>query len=178
MRREAFGLGIVGAIVVSCSFPDPAIVGAPGDGGSSSSSGGASSSSSGSSGDGGGLVDANACPDRCGDCDKDGALAKSGECPNGVDCDDFDPRAHPGADFSDAAPTTTTAGNWNCDDHVEKRWPGNVTCALVGGQCTGEGFTGAQPECGQEGDWIQCAEVTVGVCSQKDNPVKKKQQCR
>src|SRR6516162_9579868 len=49
------------------------------------------------------------------DRDGDGFRAMGSPC-HGNDCDDDDPRAHPGASFLYDPPTEATLGDWNCNN--------------------------------------------------------------
>ena len=173
MGRAAIALLAVAAIAASCSFPEPTIVGPGDDGGGSSSSG---STSSGSSSGDGGRIDAASCAEAC-DCDQDGVKASRPDCAGGSDCDDYDPRAKPGAEFRADLPSPPLNGNWNCDATIEKRWEGDVNCSL-GSDCTRQGFTGPQPECGQEAEWVECEPAAATLCRIKGAPAPRKQECR
>jgi len=93
-------------------------------------------------------------------CDRDHDGFQSTAC-GGADCDDFDPRAHPGADFLQDLPTTTTKGDWNCNNVVEKR-DIVANCASVSSSCSSvQGFANDEG-CGATGAFVQCQGV--GVC--------------
>lgn len=171
MPRSAAVAAAVAALVgilASCSFPEPTSV-EEGDGGAGTTTTSESGTTTGTTD-----RDAAACADEC-DCDKDGVKASGPKC-GGPDCDDFDDRAKPSARFSEAPPAAPLNGNWNCDDQTEKRWPGDINCTT---NCTGVGFTGKEPGCGEEGDWVECEAVAApAVCRPKAQAVKKRQQCR
>jgi hypothetical protein len=95
------------------------------------------------------------------DQDLDMFLAEAGAC-GGNDCDDNDPRAHPGADFRTDPPHPPTNGDWNCDKRVDKQYPANLMCtalnlnALGGQPCSAfSGFVG-DPGCGQSDTFVTC----------------------
>ncbi len=97
------------------------------------------------------------------DQDRDGFLATS--CEGGNDCDDSDPRAHPGADFLQDMPTPTTKGDWNCNNVVEKRDVA-ANCGGVSSNCSAvQGFA-IDEGCGVTGAFVQCQGI--GVCTSAD----------
>ncbi len=124
-------------------------------------------------------ADATATPDSqrpdsavaCVDDDGDSYLAPAmpdAECAEPLDCDDTDPRAHPGQeDYYDVA---RASGSFDFDcDGVET--PIDATlgqeCAWDWFWCAGTGWLEAVPPCGQEGtyhwcdpDWDRCEETS------------------
>lgn len=190
MRRpRVFGLLFVA--FAGCSFPDVALV--PGDATvppADSSSGETSdvavdgdttadpkdaSDADSSAGDGqaDGKTDAadaadvkidtlsDGCVATC-DCDGDGHKAKGAPC-GGDDCDDDDPRAHPGADFvCDKPNPLTTKGDWDCNGVVDAQTPVNVVCTVTVGACPPNGFTD-NPGCGNtSGNRVTCLVSGLG----------------
>jgi hypothetical protein len=104
---------------------------------------------------------ADAAPDPC-DQDKDGY--KSTAC-DGGDCNDNDPRVHPGADFRTDVPDAFPWGDWNCDGKPvgtpEFQYT-TMTCNTL--QCGApEGFVSAEG-CGITGPWEAC----TGLCTDTD----------
>jgi hypothetical protein len=86
---------------------------------------------------------------------------------NGSDCDDDDPRAHPGAPFRYDPPTETTLGDWNCNNAIELETVGFfITCSALPsmGVCTkAHGFAGS-PDCGELDTFVTCGWVD-GACA-------------
>jgi hypothetical protein len=126
--------------------------------------------------------DTGSCPagskgtDPC-DCDKDGFKRADSAC-GGLDCDDDDDRAHPGAGFSTFAPTAKTKGDWNCDGNPEKQKKEGISCGALLGDCTVSGFTGTVP-CGGDGTFITCKVVPLGCgVNTSVTSVTSKQACR
>jgi hypothetical protein len=197
------------AIVFACSEESPILVVGPdsGEGGSSGSTSSGSSGTSSSGGDdgqadgpititdggivdapdpdvivkdtGAGVVDAAGCT-TC-DCDFDGVNRPACGDDAGTDCDDNDTRYHTGQGFIDMKPDQGKTGNWNCSaSGVEKFYATNVNCGLVGlGNCTGaQGFTG-DPGCGEDGQYVTCKTVLLGILlCQTDKTETRKQACR
>ena len=134
----------------SCSFPD--VTFAPDD-----ATGGADAAAD-TSGD---AVDP---------CDKDGDGYKAISC-GGQDCNDDDPRMHPGAGFSadlpDAGPIP---GDWNCDGTVELLYA-TVTCGAT--SCSAQGFE-APTSCGTTGQLVVCTGL---LCPAVDAGTRT-QECR
>lgn len=81
------------------------------------------------------------------------------------DCDDTDPRAHPGQSFREDVPTPALAGDWDCVNGVEKRYATKVSCELLAlGACVGvEGFAD-DPGCGETGSFVRCEVQGVLLC--------------
>ncbi len=87
------------------------------------------------------------------DMDHDGYKAEGGAC-GGNDCNDNDPRAHPGVtqpvyDVPDAAPF----GDWNCDGVVVPVYP-FYTCGLAQ-SCNAQTFT-TNTGCGISNPFVTC----------------------
>jgi hypothetical protein len=107
--------------------------------------------------------------------DHDGSRA-TGAC-GGDDCDDTDPRTHPGADFVSEPPPAGRMGDWNCDGVVTKQYPERFTCFVDTAQCvTVAGFLGDAP-CGQNADFITC-QLAGGTTCAPEAPTKHAQGCR
>src|SRR5262249_21285713 len=88
-------------------------------------------------------------------CDKhrDTYRAKGGTC-GGLDCDDNDSRRNPGVSMFLTYPTSD--GDWNCDLTVDRQYTSNVVCnqILLTNNCNNAaGFSGADPGCGQQGNY-------------------------
>lgn len=109
-------------------------------------------------------------------CDSDGDGFLSPEC-GGDDCDDTDPRVHPGADFIDDPPPPGRNGDWNCDGIVTTRYQESILCtSLSSSECPlHQGFVTAAA-CGESAVFQLCY-VTQNVCSVKIEG-SRKQGCR
>ncbi len=102
-----------------------------------------------------------AAPDPC-DEDNDGYRA-TGAC-DGGDCNDHDPRVHPGiTGWVDDIPDASPWGDWNCDGIIEKEYPNVITTCTT--SCGAEGFP-ASLGCGISGYLVSC--VGTVVCSNGD----------
>jgi len=103
-------------------------------------------------------------------CDCDGDGDKTPAC-GGGDCDDHDERVRSTqTDFVDAA--SNRAGDWNCDDKVEREGDSGVVCTrlLDAGwaadasveeleeACAQQGFSG-DPGCGEVGNYNRCKKA-------------------
>ncbi|HEY1955231.1 MAG TPA: hypothetical protein VGH28_06450 [Polyangiaceae bacterium] len=94
-------------------------------------------------------------------CDQDHDMHRAKGACGGDDCNDNDPRVHPGltqfvTDVPDAAPF----GDWNCDGTVQYQYPA-VTCAVT---CsTSEGFPSPGPGCGFSAEYVDCTNVTCAL---------------
>lgn len=94
------------------------------------------------------------------DRDRDGFRAIPPPC-NGNDCDDTDPRAHPGQDFLTDLITDPLLGDWNCDDELETQYKGwFVVCEKLGESLCGKasGFLGS-PDCGEIDTYVHCGLI-------------------
>ena len=122
-----------------------------------------------------GLEQITQCPAGCaeGRCCKDGDGDQHSVCAG--DCNDADPKVFPGqTEFRD----TASAGSFdfNCDQREEQEHPDVAApCAFSNGSCTGSGWEGAVPKCGDEGTYVQCNPRT-GSCTQKSG--RQRQACR
>lgn len=105
-------------------------------------------------------------------CDQDNDTFISISC-GGNDCDDLDPRVHPGAPFRTEIPDAYPYGDWNCDGDAEAEFP-TLACGL-GVLCDYDaGFAkGTIVKCGQTGPWESC----TGLCNTADAGMKT-QGCR
>lgn len=108
------------------------------------------------------------------DCDKDGYDRPNCGDGQGKDCNDNDPKVHPGADFSADATTDI-----DCSGAVERRYPSNVDCAKAPvGQCASTtGFTG-DIGCGQSGTYTTCKPAILILGCTTDTTTLKEQGCR
>ena len=119
-------------------------------------------------------------PARC-DCDNDGFndLTRAGCAGAGgpQDCDDHDPRAQPNQTFIEDPPTSPLNGDWNCKNGVEKLYPSNVSCGLLGlTGCAGvQGFKD-DPACGAEGSYMFC--VVNGLFCAEGSKSTRRQACK
>lgn len=185
-RWRAFALGLVTtsvAIGAACTFPDPDFLppGATGDGGAGAGDGGKGSDGTTPEAappiaEAGAKPDTGPCADPC-DCDKDGFRSKKDGC-GGDDCDDLDPRAKPGANFSTEKANPDTLGDWNCDGTTERLFKNvDVSCGGIGDFCP-QGREGLQADlpCGLSGTYVVCKPNALG-CAQADSGVVT-QECR
>lgn len=110
-------------------------------------------------------------------CDEDGDGVPSEAC-GGADCDDTDPRVHPGADFSDAVPPEGRNGDWNCDGRVTKKITENLDCPSFDKDCDRySGFTTEVP-CGETASSITCFYSGITKKCANIPGTKQKQSCR
>jgi len=115
-------------------------------------------------------------------CDLDEAgFGDQTRCPDASgpwDCDDHDPRAHPGQSFLDDPASAPLAGDWNCANGVEKLYAANVNCGVLAvGACSGvQGFTG-DPACGATGAFVRCEVEGVVLCA-AGTPSARTQSCK
>jgi hypothetical protein len=126
------------------------------------------------------------CPPDAPDLDKDDHVANNVGLACGDDCDDIEPRAHPGETdwFTFAAELADF--DWNCNGIKEKHFTDLAVCAnptTPGDPCVfTEGWLGATvPICGYTAQWVtSCAELsgpgTCGVPSGGLTP--RTQECR
>lgn len=143
-----------------------------GSGGTSGGSGGTSSGGTSSGGSGGtasGGTSSGECLTPC-DCDGDGYLAKSVAC-GGDDCDDEDPRVHPGQTgyFAERSPNEHVGFDYNCNGLLERdpiQGTSVLSCLDLNLlACTQQqGFNPTLPPCGQVGRWVECRGI-LGLCS-------------
>jgi hypothetical protein len=198
VRRRTLGaVGVAAAcafvLVASCSFPDVAFSPNVGEGGGGETST-SDSPTTGEGGDGGTdgpnvpetgppidatseKPDTGPCVDPC-DCDKDGYKARDAGC-GGDDCDDTDPRAHPGQNFLTDVATADTKGDWNCNGIPERLIQNvNVVCGGATGSCAGgkQGLAADIP-CGTFGQYVVCKPGFPVGCNQADSGVAQ-QECR
>jgi hypothetical protein len=185
LLRFALALVPVTAVAIACSFPDVTFgTTEGGDGGGPIIEDGAVNEASTRSDAQQVIVDANVCATRtkC-DCDEDGYAREDCEVPLSTiqrdgggtlqagDCDDYDPLRNPGqTQFLKIKPPERHAGDWNCNNTVERQ-------IRVGFTCSGNGLTGCSPPafegtppCGSEGvPYLECRPAgAVGPC----NPVE------
>lgn len=119
-------------------------------------------------GDDGGDVPPTGC-NTC-DCDNDGYDRPNCGDGQGKDCNDDDPKVHPGADFN-----ANATSDIDCSGKVEKQYAEKVSCS--GLVCPASaGFTG-EVACGQPGIYVTCKAVLVVGC-QLDTSVGMKQACK
>lgn len=85
------------------------------------------------------------------DMDHDGYKAEGGAC-GGNDCNDFNAKQHPGADFVTDEPDAAPFGDWNCDGNVEKQYT-FTSCGV--GTCGTQGFT-IDTGCGITNPFVSC----------------------
>lgn len=110
-------------------------------------------------------------------CDEDGDDVPSIAC-GGTDCDDTDPRVHPGADFSDAVPPTGGNGDWNCDGQVTKKITENLDCSSFDKDCDSHSGFAAEVTCGATSNSITCVySGLTKTCIEIPNS-RQKQSCQ
>jgi hypothetical protein len=87
---------------------------------------------------------------------------------NGEDCDDQDRIAYPGQTaFQSAATQGTHTFDYNCDQVEEREHPLLASCTASGADCTGEGWLGTVPACGQSGTFATCFKQSgMSGCNQ------------
>jgi hypothetical protein len=92
----------------------------------------------------------------------------AGYVPKSLDCDDGDADAHPGqAAFFDQPSQGSKSFDYNCDKLAEKEHPSLVSCSPSGAGCTGDGWVGGVPACGQTGSYATCFKQSgMSGCSQ------------
>jgi len=97
-------------------------------------------------------------------CDHDHDGYRATSCEGGTDCDDNDPRVHPGlTEYVYDVPDSSVGGDWNCDGTVEYEYP-QLTCTLNIANCNaGKGFN-AVVSCG----YAAYLEDCVGLCAKTD----------
>lgn len=107
--------------------------------------------------------DASSPVDPC-DRDRDGVRSESGGC-GGTDCNDDDPRIHPGAGFVGDVPPDASAGDWDCDGVVTREYPVNASTSCTSTQCMShsQGFKG-EPACGESATFRRCAPTGGTAC--------------
>jgi hypothetical protein len=107
----------------------------------------------------------------------DSCLQPSGYVTNALDCDDLDPSTYPGqTNYFNHATTGTGKYDYNCNGTEEKQYASLASCHLVGASCTGDGWAGAVPACGQSGSYTMCAKKQ-GACAAASSGLKT-QECR
>ena len=116
------------------------------------------------------------------DCDKDGYDRPNCGDGQGKDCNDNDPRVHPGASFSTTVPTAGFNGDWNCDGKVETLYATKVSCAdhaVSLGNCSQYTGFSADVGCGQRSEFVGCAAPVLGILFCSAQPaVQVTQGCR
>lgn len=117
------------------------------------------------------------------DLDGDGFESNATGCGHGpLDCNDYTPQANPSVrDFvfldpvDPAHPDVAThwsggpPGDWNCDGHVDKKYPDTTGCTGSGAACTGSSGIEGGPNCGKAGTIITCVTDLVIGCKQQDS---------
>lgn len=96
---------------------------------------------------------------QAGKCCTDGDQDSFSTC-NG-DCNDNDPLVNPN---QNQFQTTASNGSfdYNCDGTVEKQYPDLADCQVSGGTCTGDGWDGQVPNCGDQGSFASCYKKAAG----------------
>jgi hypothetical protein len=122
-----------------------------------------------------GLPQSTPCPKGC----KDGKCCVDGDgdgfTPCDGDCNDGNTLVHPGQkSFFE----TAAAGSYDydCNGKDELQYPDQVNCHGSGGSCSGDGWTGQVPKCGDGGQFVVCQKQGPD-CNQQP-AVPKKQACR
>ena len=94
------------------------------------------------------------CPDRDGD--------KYSTCDG--DCNDEDPNVRPDQRTFFTEPTATGSFDYNCDGIEELESAERAgACRVAGDGCSGSGWQGRVPECGELGSFVVC-ERSQGRC--------------
>ena len=102
-------------------------------------------------------------------------VQQEGYVSNKDDCDDGDSRAHPGqTSYFDTPSAGTQSFDYNCDGKREQQFTALAACVKSGGDCTGDGWETAVPDCGQDGSFVACKP---GSCT-AEPATTKKQACR
>lgn len=110
---------------------------------------------------------------------KDGACCVDGDNDGSScdDCDDADKNAFPGQTTYFAVPRAGVGGyDFNCSGTQEREFPTVVACVGAGGNCSGDGWEGSVPACGQAGQFATCLK-DAGNCVQQAATTKT-QTCR
>lgn len=110
-------------------------------------------------------------------CDQDGDGWPSKAC-GGTDCDDTDPRVHPGADFSDAVPPKGSNGDWNCDGQVTKKIPDNQSCSSFDKDCDLHSGFATVVACGETAKSTTCVYSGLTKACVELPGAEQKQSCR
>jgi hypothetical protein len=111
------------------------------------------------------------CPPDAPDLDDDKFVAKNSGLACGTDCDDIEPRAHPGQTDWFTWASELAEFDWNCDGKVELHFTDLAVCAnptTAGDPCVfSEGWLDPKvPICGYTAKWVtSCAELSgPGTC--------------
>jgi len=124
-----------------------------------------------------GVIDASGCM-TC-DCDLDGVNRPGCGDDAGTDCDDNDTRYRTNQGFLDLKPPAGKTGDWNCVGGAEKFYPENVNCGTLSlTTCEGAQGFNAAVGCGEEGQYVTCKPVILGLLCQVGTTEVRKQACR
>ena len=132
--------------------------------------------------DAGMAIDASGCAANDCDCDKDGVAntLKAGCSGPVTDCDDSDPRAHPGQKFLEDPAVPPLFGDWDCSGTPEPLYKTNVSCAglTLGLGCANIFGFEDSPLCGQTGSFIQCTGSVLDLGCKVGTRDMRKQPCK
>jgi hypothetical protein len=108
------------------------------------------------------------------DCDEDddGYDRDEGVC-TGTDCDDADRNVHPGQTTYFTTAREDGGFDYDCDGEEELDDAPSIDCSLLGiSDCSGEGYGGWPPDCGESGAWVTCSPAIAPlplVCTAEDD---------
>jgi hypothetical protein len=78
------------------------------------------------------------------------------------DCDDADPKAHPGQQGFFPNPTSGSGTfDYNCDGVEEPEHSDLAACTKAPGGCAGHGWSNKVPDCGKWAAWSECIKTPM-----------------
>jgi hypothetical protein len=81
------------------------------------------------------------------------------------DCNESDPLVNPGQTVYQTQ-ASNGSFDYNCDNQVDPEYPDPVNCVFTGAGCSGSGWVGTPPNCGDPGSFALCIKQT-GSCIQQ-----------
>lgn len=107
----------------------------------------------------------------CIDGDNDGVKNCEG------DCNDRDARVKPSQTkyFTEASDNSF---DYNCDDIAQRELTAVASCTFNRGNCTGDGWKGQLPACGESHDYVTCVRGGSGGVKCTEQTTKKRVACR
>ena len=91
----------------------------------------------------------------------------TGYVSRGGDCDDSDPRVHPGQSAFFTAPNKNGDFDYDCNSVEEPKYTDPVSCKKdATGACVGDGWLVSVPYCGKSGGWVACQVQALIFCNQ------------